>query len=848
MKRWISIVIVTALLFSQLGALAEEEKKGFLGGIFGGLSDAAGDASDWISGAAGDATEWVSGAAGDTADWVSGAAGDAADWVGGAANDAAEWIGDAAGDAATWASNAVDDAWVWTQGAASDAWMWTQGAANDAWGWTRDNVGNVSKWITDAAGNAWDWTQGAAGEAWEYTKETAMTAWSATTRQLCGTWEDIFGPVSDEEAPHHLCVSSPLLNNVQFVGSFAHPNGSNVECYCYDDTYDISIIAISRAPEVLPPFVGELQFSDLVASVFDAITFVNEEAEGVGVRALAQELRFKAVQDDKPVFGRALGVWTDHYCLGFVITVNVAIDEAGVDISELQEADRMFDLWVETLSIYETKYYQVDGVSVDEQAILAGNLTASNIKVANRIIDEARFHARQGHGFAAEAANTLADNIRGVFSGQRARVVGNDNLKNGPDRIITSGNTDYQIQTKYYQTARGCINACFDSNGSYRYYDGSGKPMQVEVPFDKYDEALAVMRQYISEGRIKGVSDPAEAEHIVRQGSVTYKQALRIAKAGTIESLTYDAVNACVESAYSFGISAVVEFAVSAWSGEEFGVSIKRSVFTGLKVAGTSFVISVVASQLSKAGLNSLLVNSSEAVVRIMGPKAAAVLANSVRTGGNIYGAAAMRSAAKMLRSNAITAAVSFVILSVPDAADAFRGKISGKQLLKNMAETGGGIAGGIGGWYGGAAIGTMILPGVGTVIGGIIFSVAGGLIAQFATSKVADMIVADDADEMLDIITEEYKRLGEEYLLNDSESGEVIELLNSAIDAEVLKNMFASSDRSLYASEIILRPVIETVTRNRVVIEIPTEQEFQETIIDVMEDIYDEEELEEAG
>ena len=59
--------------------------------------------------------------------------------------------------------------------------------------------------------------------------------------------------------------------------------------------------------------------------------------------------------------------------------------------------------------------------------------------------------------------------------------------------------------------------------------------------------------------------------------------------------------------------------------------------------------------------------DGDEALVRIMGPKASAVLVNAFRSGTNIYGAAAMKSAAKLLRGNAITGVVSFVVLSVGD-------------------------------------------------------------------------------------------------------------------------------------------------------------------------------------
>ena len=46
------------------------------------------------------------------------------------------------------------------------------------------------------------------------------------------------------------------------------------------------------------------------------------------------------------------------------------------------------------------------------------------------------------------------------------------------------------IQTKYCSTATNSVNAAFDSNGNYRYYDAKGKPMQLEVPADQYDDLV----------------------------------------------------------------------------------------------------------------------------------------------------------------------------------------------------------------------------------------------------------------------------------------------------------------------------------------------------------------------
>lgn len=91
-----------------------------------------------------------------------------------------------------------------------------------------------------------------------------------------------------------------------------------------------------------------------------------------------------------------------------------------------------------------------------------------------------------------------------------------------------------------------------------------------------------------------------------------------------------------------------------------------------------------------------------------MGPKASALLINAFRDGGNIYGAAAMKSAAKLLRGNVITAGATVVILSSFDIANIFQGRISGKQLFKNLANTATTVAGGTGGWIGGAAVGSI--------------------------------------------------------------------------------------------------------------------------------------------
>ena len=451
----------------------------------------------------------------------------------------------------------------------------------------------------------------------------------------------------------------------------------------------------------------------------------------------------------------------------------------------------------------------------------------------NNQFEEEKFHARQGHGFAAERANNLYDRL----TGHDAKIVGDDNAKNGADRIVDG----VYIQSKYCATGSKCVNECFEDGGkgTFRYMNG-GKPMQIEVPSDKYDDAIRAMEEKIRRGQVEGVSNPDEAKNIIRKGHFTYEQARNIAKAGTVESITYDAVNGAIIATTAFGVTAMITLATSVWNGEDFDAALKIATYSGLKVGGTAFVTSILASQLSKAGLNSALVGSSEAIVVMMGPKASAILINAFRYGSKpIYGAAAMKSAAKLLRGNAITAGVTFVVLSTFDVANIFRGRISGKQLFKNLTNTAATVGGGTGGWIAGAAAGSAIFPGVGTVIGGLAGSMLAGAAAGKVTNSVVGAFVEDDADEMVKIIEAVFADMASEYLLSQKEAEKSVDILRDKLNGKTLKNMYASSDRRAFAREL-LTPIIERETACRPVIHALTQNQMIGSIRQVLEEISD--------
>ncbi len=449
-----------------------------------------------------------------------------------------------------------------------------------------------------------------------------------------------------------------------------------------------------------------------------------------------------------------------------------------------------------------------------KNAEIAG-IELGNKHTVNKLFEEEKFHGARGHGFAAERANHLYDK----FHGEDAYIVGDNNAKNGADRIVNG----MEIQSKYCSSGSKCISECFDENG-WRYIGKNGKPMQIEVPSDKYEAAVKAMEERIKSGQIPGVSDAKEAKNIVRKGHFTYEQAKNIAKAGTVESLIYDAATGVVVAGTAFGISSSLALATSIWNGKDIHIAVKDAVCTGIKVGGMSFITNIAAGQLAKAGLNSALVGTSEAITQMMGSKTSAYIINAFRDGGNIYGAAAQKSAAKLLRGNAITAGITVALLSSVDIANMFRGRISGAQLFKNVIGTTASVAGGIGGYTAGAALGSAIFPGIGTVVGGLAGSVLAGNAAGKVSNAVLGTFIEDDANKIFELIEKRFNKLATDYLLNKKEGEESVVVLAKVLDGNKVKDIYATENKISYIDEL-LSSIIEKVISKRQYISLPSDE-----------------------
>ncbi len=405
-----------------------------------------------------------------------------------------------------------------------------------------------------------------------------------------------------------------------------------------------------------------------------------------------------------------------------------------------------------------------------------------------------RFNGRQGHGYAAEQGNNLYDTI----NGRNAEILGDDNAKNGPDRIVDG----QLIQTKYCQNANASVNSGF-KNGKYRYLDSNGNPMQLEVPSDQYEEAIRIMEEKIRNGQVPGCKNPKDASKIIRKGNITLKQAINIAKAGTVESLIFDAAHGAVIGLSAAGISSTIILAKALWNGEDLDTAIDMAMYSGIQAGGITFVTSVVTSQVTKTGVSNLLIKPSNELVKLLPSTVRKQLVAAIRDGAPIYGAAASKNLAKLLRGNFITQVITVLVLSSNDIWHYAQGKISGKQLFKEVTTL-------VSGLIGGSVVGALLVPlgPIGIIIGGII----GTGLSSEAMRRLLNQFIEDDAVKLIEIVNSRLTVLANEYLLSKCELDLVVEVLRGCLVYSKLLEMYASKDRIIFADELVEKCITSVI------------------------------------
>ncbi|MDR1588953.1 MAG: hypothetical protein LBS51_02035 [Oscillospiraceae bacterium] len=466
-----------------------------------------------------------------------------------------------------------------------------------------------------------------------------------------------------------------------------------------------------------------------------------------------------------------------------------------------------------------------------------------------------------GHGEYAEKAGTILDNL----AGQRAQHIGGDNAKDGPDKNVVIDGKQRPVQCKYHSTPTKSVGDCFHVNKEtgkkeFRYFTLDKKPMMVEVPRDQYDKAIESMKRRIKNGEVLGVTDPEQAYEIIRKGKLTYKQALNLAKAGTFESLAYDTVTGAINCSFVFGITVLVTFGFAFASSKDFKKSIKAAASAGLQTFGISLASQILSTQIARTGLSKALMPTSDFIVSRLGYKAVQKIINSFRVlmgKSPIYGAAAAKSLSKALRSNAITAGITFLVCSVPDTYRISRNRMSAGQYLANMSSLLASIAGDVAAAIGtglaagkiAAAAGTAVSPGVGTALG-FVGGTAGGFAAGFGASKIAKIVREDDREILLRIFNAVVMNTCFDYMLDEKEIDKFLKRISEDKECEkelkkIMKLLYGSKKQYAdleHLCEMAVRPIIAERKKITTAME-PDEEDLLVAISEVMEELADEKE-----
>lgn len=444
-------------------------------------------------------------------------------------------------------------------------------------------------------------------------------------------------------------------------------------------------------------------------------------------------------------------------------------------------------------------------------------LSKSSIDSAEIYKENLVMNGRQGHGFAAEKANDLYDN----FTGKNAKIVGADNKKNGPDRLVDGE----LIQTKYCTTGAKCIAEAFH-NGEWRYWNNDGTPMQIEVPSDCYEDAIKELEKQISKGKLKGFSNPSEAKNIVRKGHFTYQQAKNIAKFGTVESLTFDLASGIKLSTQAMGLTGVITFAIGIWQGKKISEALEEACFNGICVGGVALISHVAISQIGKSGLDKSISPLTKNITKIIPADVKRFFVQATKSGSKASGASLNSQFDKYFRSNAIGAAVTITILSLDDFISLFNKEISSKQAFKNIAKTSIAVGGGALGAY--IAI-SLVNPvagsalALGTAVAG---SIIGGTVSKLGGDALIDSNIQDDSVAIGTLIQGVFCKLSHDYILSEIEFTAASYQFNQINLENYCKSAYSSGNAYEYIEKSI-NSIIEAIVEKRRPIFLPSKKKI---------------------
>ena len=129
------------------------------------------------------------------------------------------------------------------------------------------------------------------------------------------------------------------------------------------------------------------------------------------------------------------------------------------------------------------------------------------------------------------------------------------------------------LKSKYNSTGERCVDACLNY-GQLRHINDDGESIKIEIPCDKYEDAISDFLERIREGLT--VNQDIYPDEILKRGTITYNQAKDISYEGKIKAIERYSIDESIECDHVLGMSASIEYALSIWNGENQEIALKN--------------------------------------------------------------------------------------------------------------------------------------------------------------------------------------------------------------------------------------------------------------------------------
>ena len=351
--------------------------------------------------------------------------------------------------------------------------------------------------------------------------------------------------------------------------------------------------------------------------------------------------------------------------------------------------------------------------------------------------------------------------------------------------------SEMQICSVYFPTTEAAVNAGFTPiTGAH-----PGACTLLELPAEQYRDARLRVRQHVDGLGAERHAAPSRAALRLRQGTVSYQQARRIAQAGRVEGVIINPETAAILCDFPYGMSFALEYARARWAGGTERAAAATALAASLEAGPSSAIQGLISARLGPAHRVSSKSASTEGALSgtASSPLGRGVTQGALRSLSSIAGPVGYGHAGLFAGASPLASTVAIGVANLDFYRAALERSISWTQFTKNMIVKTSGIVIGTGGWASGAALGSAVAGPFGALFGGLVGALSGGSIGAVGAKRVADRFIEDDAMRLLTIVRQRAEKVAFEYMLTGDEVESFAARLKADIDAAWLRRLFRS-------------------------------------------------------